>query len=137
MRLRSALEDFETNTLDAVPGLFGKLSYLAELHDGNGVYSHWGLERVYGQDTARGAMNSSHRTLLSKILKTPLEALVDDVRASSASRQQTAREFLSSLTSNRSLPKAPPPASQAHFRSVLHAVSVLAGTRNTASRLNA
>jgi hypothetical protein len=28
MRLKSALEDFEVNTLAAVPGLLGKLSYL-------------------------------------------------------------------------------------------------------------
>jgi hypothetical protein len=137
MRLRSALEDFEDNTLAAVPGLFGKLSYLAALHDGNGAYSHWGLERVYGQEVARGAMNAAHRMLLSRILRTPLRILAGDVTASSASRQQPAGVLLSSLTSNQSLPKSPPTASQVHFRSVLHALSAVAESRSTASHPNA
>ncbi len=47
--LRSALEDFEDSTLSAVPGLLGKLRYVALLHSGGGVYSHWGLEKVYGR----------------------------------------------------------------------------------------
>jgi hypothetical protein len=137
MRLRSALEDFEANTLAAVPGLLGKLSYVAALHVGNGAYSHWGLEKVYGKDAAGGAINTSHRTLLSRILKTPLSVLLQDVRASSASCQLAPTEFLLSLGSPQSLPKSPPPASQVHFRSVLHALSVLAESRHTANHLNA
>src|SRR5712691_4298022 len=43
MRLKSALEDFEANTLGAVPGLLGRLSYVGRLHDGKGTYDHWGL----------------------------------------------------------------------------------------------
>src|SRR5712672_2701039 len=99
MRLRSVLEDFEANTLAAVPGLLGKLCYLAALHDGNGTYEHWGLAKVYGPDATRAAINTSHRALLSKILKTPLPALLEDVRSSSAGHQIAAREFLFSLSS--------------------------------------
>ena len=137
MRLRSALEDFEANTLAAVPGLLGKLSYLGELHDGEGAYNHWGLEKAYGKDAARGAISTSHRTLLSRILKTPLPVLLDDVGTSSAKRQVATREFLSSLKSPHSLPKSPPPASQVHFNSVLHALLALAERRNNANPQNA
>ncbi|SRR5258706_1181060 len=137
MRLRSVLEDFEANTLAAVPGLLGKLSYLAALHDGNGAYDHWGLDKVYGPDATRAAINTSHRTLLSKILRTPLPVLLDDVKNSSANHQVGAREFLSSLSSPHSLPKSPPPAAQVHFKSVLHALLALAESRYTASRQNA
>lgn len=137
MRLRSALEDFEENTLGAVPGLLGKLSYLGALHDGNGAYNHWGLEKVYGKDVARGAMSASHRTLLSKILKTRLAVLLDDVRTSSANQHLAAREFLFSLSSAPSLPKSPSSASQVHFRSVLHALLALAETQHDANLRNA
>ena len=137
MRLKSALEDFEANTLAAVPGLLGKLSYLGELHDGDGASRHWGLEKVYGKDAAGGAMRASHRTLLSRILKTPLPVLLDDVGTSSAIRQVATKEFLLSLKLPHSLPKSPPPASQIHFRSVLHALSALAENRNNANHQNA
>lgn len=50
--LKSALEDFEGSSLGAVPGLLGKLYYVAMLHDGHGAYSHWGLARVHGQEAA-------------------------------------------------------------------------------------
>jgi hypothetical protein len=137
MRLRSALEDFEANTLAAVPGLLGKLYYLGTMHDGDGTYNHWGLEKVYGSDAARSAINTCHRAVLSRVLKTPLRALLDDVDASSANRQLAKGEFLSSLNSLHSLPKSLPPASQVHFRSVLHALSALAETGNNANHRNA
>ena len=38
-----ALEDFESNSPSAVPGLLGKLRYVARLHGGHGAYSQWGL----------------------------------------------------------------------------------------------
>ena len=137
MRLRSALEDFEANTLAAVPGLLGKLHYLGTLHDGDGAYNHWGLEKVYGKDSAGSAITTCHRALLSRILKTPLSVLLDDVGASSPNCQLANGEFLCLLKSPHSLPKSPPPASQIHFRSVLHALSALAESGNNANRQNA
>ena len=50
--LKSALEDFASSSLSAVPGLLAKLHYVAMLHDGHGAYSHWGLARVHGQEAA-------------------------------------------------------------------------------------
>jgi hypothetical protein len=137
MRLRSAQEDFETNTLAAVPGLLGKLLYLGALHDGNGTYRHWGLERVYGNGVARSAISACHRAVLSRILKTPLSVLQNDVEVSSASSQLATGELLCSLRLRQLLPKSAAPASQTHFTSVLHALSALAETANSANRQNA
>ena len=137
MRLRSVLEDFEANTLGAVPGLLGKLSYLGALHDGNGAYGHWGVGKVYGPDASQAAINTLHRAVLSKILKTPLQVLLEDVRNSSAGHRVATREFLFSLNTPHSLPKSPPPAAHVHFKSVLHALLALVESRQTASRQNA
>jgi hypothetical protein len=133
MRLRSALEDFESTTLGAVPGLLGKLSYTSSLHDGSGMYRHWGLETVYGADDAQRAISAAHRILLSRVLKTPLPVLLDDLKASCGDEQRTETEFLFSLSEKRSLPKPLPPASPEHLRSVLHALSALLESRHAAT----
>ena len=137
MRMRSALEDFEANTLEAVPGLWGKFSYTCTLHDGNGAYCHWGLEKVYGRDAAWQAISAAHRLLLSQLLKTPLAVLLEDLRDSCRRQEITEQELLSSLTESRSLPKPVPPASPWHFRSVLQTLSALVENRSAASRQDA
>jgi len=131
MRLKSALDDFTANTLDAVPGLLGRLSYVGRLHDGNGTYRHWGLARVYGDDTAQCAIRASHRVLLSEVLKKPLAVLLNDMLASCAKEHLTEGELLASLT--HCPPKPLSPAALAHLRSVLSALSALVESRNNAN----
>jgi hypothetical protein len=131
MRLKSALEDFEANTLTAVPGLLGRLSYVGRLHDGNGTYDHWGLAKVYGDDAAQCAIRASHRVLLSEVLKKPLAVLLKDVPASCSNEQLTEREFLATLA--QSSPKPLSPAARAHLGSVLSALSALVESRNNAN----
>jgi hypothetical protein len=135
MRLKSALEDFDANTLGAVPGLLGRLSYVGRLHDGsetgNGRYDHWGLAKVYGDDAAQRAIRASHLVLLSEVLKKPLAVLLKDVLAS-CSNELTEKEFLAALTLTQkdSLPKPLSPAALAHLRSVLSALSALVESRD-------
>ncbi len=131
MRLKSAREDFEANTLGAVPGLLGRLSYVGGLQDGNGTYDHWGLARVHGDAAAQDAIRASHRILLSEILKRPLAVLLKDVPASCVNEHLTEMEFLASLT--QSLPKPVSRAALAHLRSVLSALLALAESRNNAN----
>ena len=131
MRLKSALEDFEINTLGAVPGLLGRLSYVGRLDDGSGRYDHWGLARVYGEAAAQGAIRASHRVLLYEVLKRPLAVLLKDVPASCANEHLTEREFLAALT--QSPPKSLSPAALAHLRSVLNALSALLESQDIAS----
>ena len=131
MRLKSALEDFEANTLGAVPGLLGRLSYVCGLHDGNGTYDHWGLAKVYGDHAAQSAIRTSHQVLLREVLKRPLAVLLRDVPASCAHEHLTESEFLISLT--QSPPAILSPAALAHLRSVLSALSALLQSRDTAN----
>ncbi len=49
--LKSALEDFESSILSVVPGSLAKLHYVAMLHGGHGVYSHWGLFQIGAAST--------------------------------------------------------------------------------------
>lgn len=128
MRLKSALDDFAANTLSAVPGLLGRLSYVGRLHDGKGTYRHWGLAKVYGDDTAQSAIRASHRELLSLVLKKPLALLLKDVRASCANQHPTEKEFLAALA--HSAPKPLSPAANAHLRAVLSALSALLASRD-------
>jgi hypothetical protein len=127
MRLKSAIEDFEANTLGAVPGSLGRLSYVGRLHDGNGTYEHWGLAKVYGGEAAQRAMRLSHRALLSEVLKKPLAVLLNDVHASCSHQHLTEGEFLSALADSQ--PKPLSPSARAHLRSVLSALSALTESR--------
>lgn len=127
MALKSALEDFESTTLGAIPGLLAKLHYIAALHNGHGSYSHWGMERVYGEATARRAIRAAHSAVLTQVLRTSLRVLNEDLRRSASGGQITEREFLVSLKqlAPRALPDRAAAASEKHLTAVLHALLAL------------
>jgi hypothetical protein len=133
MRLTSANEDFEANTLGAVLGSLGRLSYVGKLHNGNGAYDHWGLAKVYGEDAAQRAIRTAHRALLSRILREPLALLLNDLPTSCSNEHLTEEEFLASLALSHSPPKPLSPPARAHLRSVLSALSALIENRNSAN----
>ena len=138
MLLRSALEDFENSTLSAVPGLLGKLRYLARLHNGGGAYSHWGLGKVYGSGPAenairvRDAIRKDDWELVSSLVP---ETTLEFLKSSAAAAQIADREFLSSLEKpgGNVLPAQSLHASAKHFRSVLQALSALARNKAPAT----
>src|SRR5271168_197162 len=135
MRLKSALEDFEANTLSAFPGLLRRLSYVGRLREGDGTgderYRHWGLARVYGDEAAQGAMRRSHRELLSEVLKKPLAVLLKDALESCADEHLTEKEFLARLA--QSSPRPLSPAARAHLGSVVSALLALIDSRDSAN----
>jgi len=136
--LTSAFEDFEGRTLSAVPGLLGKLRYVSLLHNNSGAYSHWGLEKIHGSDAAERAIRSSQRTLVTRILRTPLRDLADDLQRSATGAEMKDFEFLSTLEPplKRDLPVQNFRASEKHFMSVLHTLSALAQNRVPANSRN-
>jgi hypothetical protein len=128
MTLRSALEDLLGTTLAGVAGIVGKIEYVASLRDAqSGGYSHWGLNRAYGEQAAQQALAEAHRLLFLKLLRTPLRALRDDVMLSSGALQVTAGEYMEKLRNQMPalLPQALSGGSARHFSSVLHALSIL------------
>jgi hypothetical protein len=130
MRLKSALEDFERNTLGLVTGLLGRFFYVGRLHDGQGGYEHWGLTKVYGGEAAQRAIRAAHRVLLAEILKKPVAVLLQDVPVSSSYQDLSESEFLATLP--QASPKPLSPAARAHLGSVWNALSALLESRNSA-----
>jgi len=66
MKLKSALQDLRETTLGAVSGLLAKLAYLASLRRPEGVYRHWGMSLVHGEESSERAMKAAHTELTSK-----------------------------------------------------------------------
>ena len=123
MTLLSIKDDFVLRTLANVPGIWGKLHYIAELRE-NDKYLHWGLARIYGEDATQLALRDVHRELFLQVLRTPVRQLVADVGPSAAGKQLEVREFLGSLVDKATL-LVPPEiggGSVVHFHSIVGAV---------------
>ncbi len=136
MAVRSTVEDFEGTTLGAVPGLLGKLHYLARLHDGAGNYSHWGMERVHGAEAATRAIQTSHMAILTRVLRAPLRVLVEDVSCSATGLRLSGEELIQSLKTmpHQLFPERSVTASQKHLMAVLNALLALVEGQERASR---
>lgn len=126
--MRSALEDLLGTTLAAIAGCVGKIDYVASLRDASsGAYSHWGLNRTYGEQAAQRALAEAHRQLFLSLLRTPLRTLRDEVMLSSGALQITAEEYMKQFQSRMPalLPQDLGGGSARHFSSVLHALSAV------------
>jgi hypothetical protein len=135
MTLKSALEDLTQNTLKAISGTLGKLDYVSRLRNGSGLYRHWGLARLHGEDQAQQALAKTHRALLSRVLRTPLPRLAEDVEISSRAASMEPAKYLEGLRKRSSelLPADPGAGSERHLSSVLAALSGLIKTRRRAT----
>jgi hypothetical protein len=124
MTLFSALEDLQQTTLKAVTGCLRRLEYVAGLRDHEGNYHHWGFTRVYGDARARKALADAHRSMLSRILSTPIRLLENDVEESSQEAGMAPENYLERLSAGHSqlLPPAPGTGSSRHLNSVIHAL---------------
>ncbi len=127
MPLISALEDLQGTTLKAIEGRLRRLEYLSGLRNQAGGYAHWGLARVYGDLAAGRALAQAHRSLLAKILATPIRSLVEDVHQSSQMAGVSPNDYVERLSAASSglLPPGPGAGSARHLNSVLHALSSL------------
>lgn len=124
MRLYSALEDVTNTTLEAVSGVLGKLNYLSGLRINGNSYTHWGLARVYGHSAAQEALTQAHKSVLAKVLRTPLPALVEDLRQCSKSAGVSPAIYLKNLIERQDIlvPGNPASGASKHLSSVLDAL---------------
>jgi hypothetical protein len=77
---RGAAANLWRHTLSQVPSLFGRLVYLCSLRDQNsGLYRHFGLAHVYGDEEADRALRASHSDTFSQWLCLKLEAQKADL----------------------------------------------------------
>jgi hypothetical protein len=127
MTLRSALQDLRETTLAAVSGLLEKLAYLGSLRHREGGYRHWGMSLVHGEEASDRALKAAHGEALSTVLRTPISALVEDVRESSQDSQQSAEAYVEGIREqfNDLLPSPQDAVSASHLNSVLVALSSL------------
>ncbi len=136
MTFKSAFEDLTRTTLQPISGMLGKLDYLSSLRVVGGSYVHWGLVRVHGESAAQQALAEAHRSMLTRILRCPLQRLVEDLEVSSQPKGITPQVYLQNLRLRTPdlLPPEPGAASARHFNSVLRALSSLAQTPGGATR---
>ena|SRR5215469_1063603 len=138
MTLKSALQDIKETTLAAVSGLLGKLAYLASLRQRRGRYQHWGMEAVHGQEPAERALKAAHMEIVSRILRTPLASLVQDLQDSSRGSGVEPQLYIDQMKENFE-DLLPPDGRQnstvpSHLNSVLLALSSLERNRVRSTR---
>jgi hypothetical protein len=136
MTLKSALQDLKETTLAAVSGRLGKLAYLVSLRRAPGRYQHWGMENLHGTESAERALKTAHAEVVSGVLSTPLESLVEDLQESSRQSGVAAQAYVEQMRGSADLlpdERKNSPAS-AHLNSVLVALSSLEKHRVRATR---
>lgn len=137
MPRKTVLDDFMGLTLPAVPGVWGKLRYIASLRQESGRYEHWGLVRLYGDVAVQRALSEAHRTVFLQVLRTPLKELLQDAQLSAAEAEIEIKRFLAELHRDSAMlsPRDQGGGSEAHFSSVVQALSALtARPRKRATR---
>ena len=136
MTLKSALQDLRETTLAAVSGLLAKLAYLASLRDREGGYRHWGMSLVHGPEPSHRALKAAHGEVLSRVLRTPLNSLLEDLRESSQESGVSSETYVQGMCGqlNELLPAQQDEASVRHLNSVLVALSSLEKSQERATR---
>ncbi len=70
---RRIIQDFTLTTLAAIPGEFGRLTYIASLRDLScGRYEHAGLAVLYPDEAVQQALELCHEQIFERVLETPL-----------------------------------------------------------------
>jgi hypothetical protein len=136
MTLRSAIQDVRETTLAAVSGLLGRLAYLGSLRRA-GRYQHWGMEVVHGPEASERALKAAHVEVVTSVLRTPIQNLMEDVEKSRQGCGAKASEFVESLQEHFTelLPAGKQDSPSAtHLSSVLLALLKLEKYRGRATR---
>ncbi len=128
MSLFSVDDDFVRNTLNAVPGVWGKLRYLSSLRRPEGQYEHWGLIRRYGENAVQSAILDAHRKAMFQVLRTPLPELLEETKEAANQNEVSLREYVDRLAAESGvlLPLRTGAGSVRHFMTVLQSLSYLA-----------
>jgi hypothetical protein len=128
------MQDLRESSLAAISGLLAKLVYLGSLRREEGGYKHWGMSLVHGEDASERALKAVHTEVLSKVLRSPMSDLEEDLRESSQAAQEPAAAYIEGMREhlNDLLPSPQDAASARHLNSVLIALSSLEKSRKRA-----
>src|ERR1700677_2554084 len=135
MTLKSALQDLRDTTLAAVSGLLARLAYLGSVKR-EGGYRHWGMSQVHGEESSERALKTAHTEVLSRVLRTPISELEEDLRESSRANKQSEEAYIKGMQEqfNGLLPSEDA-VSARHLNSVRVALSNLEKNRQPATPL--
>lgn len=130
MKILSAFEDFERFSLSALQGTLVKLVYLAGLRNDVGEYTHWGMARAYGQETAKKAMAEAHSRIFNESLCAPLRDLAEQACKTARAQGISTEEYIRQLAERRErlVPRATRGGSAKHLDAVLLALEKIAQT---------
>lgn len=68
-------------TLAEISGEFARLAYMGSLRDlSSGRYEHAGLAALYPDDATQQALQLCHEQIFERVLETPLERQLEDLR---------------------------------------------------------
>ena len=76
-----ATDDFKKRTLSALPTLLEKVAYICSLQTAAG-YHHWGMERVFGDQSAQQAIKSAHLETATELVRTPIREIYSELKES-------------------------------------------------------
>ena len=128
MTLISAKDDI-LRTLSCVPGLFGKIWYLAALRNDDGRYEHWGFNRAHGAELASGSMHTAHKIIFTEVLRSPLLELCSELEAAGVEQCQQKPELRI-----QTIPNGTGKGARLHFNAVVEAVSALVEAQRRSTR---
>jgi len=136
MTLKSALQDLRETTLAAISGALAKLAYLGSLRKPEGGYQHWGMSLLHGPESSDRALKAAHGEVLSRVLRTPLQSLLDDLHQSSQESGVSAHAYAEHMRGQLGelLPSQSDEPSTRHLNSVLVALSSLEQSQERATR---
>lgn len=114
----------------SLSGRFARLAYVAGLKNASGGYEHWGLQKIHGEDAARGAIHEAHVRLVAELLATPMkelraEGLKSDDHEGKESYRRPPKQLLTADAGR---------ATELHLRSVLASLNALSETGVHVSR---
>jgi hypothetical protein len=76
-----AKDDFKRRTLSALPTLLEKLAYICSLQTEGGEYLHWGMNRVFGRESASQAIQAVHDETACALISVPVKNIYDQFLA--------------------------------------------------------
>lgn len=130
MKAIGALHDFRTHILPAIPGLWARLSYTAELRQAD-AYDHPALAATHGSQASCAAIAAAHRDLFLSLLRTNLWQLLEDLVVSAEADGEAPHSYLMRLCQTDLFPANLGAGEREHFESVLVAMQLLQrGARN-------
>lgn len=78
---RRIIHDFTLTTLAGIEGEFARLAYMGSLRDlSTGRYEHAGLAALYPDEATQQSLQLCHEQIFERILETPLERQLPDLR---------------------------------------------------------